>query len=277
MPPSLATVRLPANEWQPTHDLGRHPGLQREGKPAAAARRDRLGHAPERRSQLEVVFIDDGSKDGSWEVDLRPGAALRLGARRASSGATSARRRRCRRGSRRRGATSSSPSTPTCRTTPPRSRASSRRSSRAARTRPARRRLRLEARSARPLAQGLAEPGLQPHGQLAHRRPPARPQLRHEGVPRRGLPRDPPLRRAAPLHPGPRGGARLPRRRDRDQPPAPALRRVQVRRAPLRQRLPRPLDRQVPHGLRPTAAARAWGRWGWSASCSAARGCCTSP
>ena len=41
----------------------------------------------------------------------------------------------------------------------------------------------------------------------ADRRPPARPQLRHEMLPGRNLPRGAPLRRAAPLHPRPGGGA----------------------------------------------------------------------
>ena len=59
---------------------------------------------------------------------------------------------------------------------------------------------------------------------VTDRRAPARPQLRHEVLPRRDLPRGPPLRRAAPLHPGAGGGARLPRRRDRDQPPPAPLR-----------------------------------------------------
>ena len=46
--------------------------------------------------------------------------------------------------------------------------------------------------------------------ELADRRAAARPQLRHEVLPRRGLPRGAAVRRAAPLHPGAGGGARLP-------------------------------------------------------------------
>ena len=56
--------------------------------------------------------------------------------------------------------------------------------------------------------------GLQLAGQLADRRAAARPQLRHEVLPPRGLRRSPALRRAAPLRAGAGRGPRLPRRRD---------------------------------------------------------------
>ncbi len=77
---------------------------------------------------------------------------------------------------------------------------------------------------------------LQLAGQLADRRPAARPQLRHEVLPPRGLRRGAALRRAAPLRPGAGRCPRLPRRRDRDQPPAAQVRPLEVRRAAVRAR-----------------------------------------
>ena len=42
---------------------------------------------------LDVVFVDDGSTDGSWDVLVRPGRRPILGSGRSASAATSARRR----------------------------------------------------------------------------------------------------------------------------------------------------------------------------------------
>ena len=67
----------------------------------------------------------------------------------------------------------------------------------------ARRRQRLEADPARPLAQGLPQPRLQLAGQQADRLPAPRPQLRLQGLPPRGARRGRHLRRAAPVRPGP--------------------------------------------------------------------------
>ena len=93
-----------------------------------------------------------------------------------------------------------------------------------------RRRQRLEEDPARPLAQGLSQPGLQLDGQPPDRLPPARPQLRLQALSPRGAARGRHLRRAAPVHPGAGARPRLPRRRGRGPPPAPAARRVEVRR-----------------------------------------------
>ena len=62
------------------------------------------------------------------------------------------------------------------------------------------------------------------------------------------------LRRAAPLHPGARPPARLPRRRAPGQPPAARARPLAVRARALRPRLPRPAHRLVHRPLPPPAA-----------------------
>ena len=74
------------------------------------------------------------------------------------------------------------------------------------------------------------------------------------------------LRRAAPLHPGPRALPRPPHRRAAGQPPPARARPLAVRRRALRTRLPRPADRLVHR------AATATGR----CTSSAASGCCSA-
>ena len=80
------------------------------------------------------------------------------------------------------------------------------------------------------------------HG-LDLRRAAARHELRAEGLPRRGRPRAPALRRAAPLHPGARAPPRLPR--------SPSCRSITVR------------------------ASTAGRATGWSATCAASSTCST--
>ena len=77
---------------------------ERESLPQLLAEIGRVG---ERHGiELEVIFVDDGSRDGSWETIRELASRTRM-CQAFDSGATSARRRRCRRGSGRRGARSS--------------------------------------------------------------------------------------------------------------------------------------------------------------------------
>ena len=128
----------------------------------------------------------------------------------------------------------------------------------AADRRGARRRQRLEAGPARPLAQGLPVARLQLDGQPADRRAAARPQLRHEVLPPRGVS----TRcgstasctascRCWPHARGFRVGELVINHRPRQ------VRPLEVRLAAVHQGLPRPADRQVPDRLRPAAAAPA--------------------
>ena len=68
-----------------------------------------------------------------------------------------------------------------------------------------------------------------------------------------------PLRRAPPVRPRPGPRAGLPRRRDRRQPPAPQVRPLQVRGRPVHQGAARPPDRPLPLAVRPEAPARPGG------------------
>ena len=90
--------------------------------------------AHQARLDLEVLFVDDGSTRRLVGGRQRSGAARPSRCAAFAFAATSARRRPCRRASAPLAATSSSRLTPTCRTTPPRSRASSPRWNRAGRT-----------------------------------------------------------------------------------------------------------------------------------------------
>ena len=83
--------------------------------------------------------------------------------------------------------------------------------------------------SARPAAPPGALAGLQRGHRLGLRRPPARHELRPEGLPRRGGARPPALRRAAPVHPGAGAQSRLPGRRAAGQPPPARARPLALR------------------------------------------------
>ena len=65
------------------------------------------------------------------------------------------------------------------------------------------------------------------------------------------------LRRTAPVHPGPGGCPRVQGRRAGDQPPAAEVRQVEVRDSPVRQGVPRPHHGAVPDRVRPSPAAPA--------------------
>jgi hypothetical protein len=186
-----------------TAPLGPDPGLvslvipvlnERESLPALFAEIAEVAEA--NRLRVEVVFVDDGSTDGSWDViaelsakhpevrgvkfrrNFGKAAALAAGFKEARGGVGHHPRRRPA------GRPARDPALPGV--------AAGR----------VRRGQRLEAEAARPVAQGLAEPGVQLAGRVGDRGAIARPQLRHEGVPRRGVPRGEALRRVAPLHPG---------------------------------------------------------------------------
>ncbi len=106
-------------------------------------------------------------------------------------------------------------STATSRTTRPRSRACWRSSRRASTSSPAGRRagaIRWRRRFLSRIFNAVTGRDL--------RAAPARHELRPEGVPRRGRPRPPALRRAAPVHPGARPLPRLPRGGAAGEPPA---------------------------------------------------------
>ena len=112
-------------------DLGRSsPCTTRSG--ASRSLHDELAAALDPLDQSwEVVFVDDGSTDGTFAALTRLHAERTTTFASCGCGATSARPRRCRRASQARRARSSSRSTATSRTTRPRSRGCSRSSTRA--------------------------------------------------------------------------------------------------------------------------------------------------
>ena len=105
-----------------------------------------------------------------------------------------------------------------------------------------------------PFARRVLSRDLQHGHRLALRRPPARHELRAQGVPRRRRPRARPLRRAPPVHPRAGARSRLPRHRARRQPPPARARSQPLRHGALRARVPRPADRHVHEPLPPPAA-----------------------
>src|SRR6185437_9865166 len=62
--------------------------------------------------------------------------------------------------------------------------------------------------------------------------------------------------RAPPVRAGARPRTRIPRRRDRGQPPPATVRLLQVRRGAVRQGAARPPHRPLPHALQPAPAPR---------------------
>src|SRR5581483_11475040 len=87
----------------------------------------------------------------------------------------------------------------------------------------------LEGAPARPAAPPAPVPRVQHRHPMDLGRPAARHELRAEGLPRRGRPRPPPVRRAPPLHTRARPPPRLPDRRAAGQPPAPRARTIPLR------------------------------------------------
>src|SRR5262249_58541247 len=112
-----------------------------------------------------------------------------------------------------------------------------------------------------PLAKGRPQPRVQLDGQPADGLPPARPQLRVQGLSARGPRRGRHLRRAAPVRPRPGPCAGVPGRRDRGPPPPPQVRGVEVRPLPTCERFPGPDDRPLPDAVRPAPPACDWGGW----------------
>src|SRR5581483_5103942 len=115
-------------------------------------------------------------------------------------------------------------------------------------------RLRLEGAAARPAAPPAPVPRLQHGHALDFGRPAARHELRPEGLPRRGRPRPPALRRAPSLHPGARPPPRVPDRRAAGQPPTPRARPLPLRARAVPARLPRPAHRVLHRTVPPPAA-----------------------
>ncbi len=157
---------------------------------------------------VEFIFVDDGSRDGSWAVlaglarrdprvrairfrrNFGKAAALTAGLPGGAGRAGLHARRRSP------GRPGRDPALP-------------------GGTRPGfRRRQRLEENAARPLAQGLSQPRVQLDGQPPDGLPPARPQLRVQGLPPPGPARGRHLRRAAPLRAGAGARPRLSRGRE---------------------------------------------------------------
>ena len=199
--------------------------------------------------EFEVIFVDDGSSDGSMSVLTRlhdelpnvvvvhlrrnfgKAAALQAGFLEARGDVDRDHRRR-----------------------PPRRPGRDPEAPRQAR-RGLRPRLGLEDASQRPAPQAAVLPRLQLGDGRRLRHPPARRELRPEGVPRRGAAGHAPLRGAPPLHPDPRRIPRLPRRGDPRQPPPAPARPLAVRARALPPRLLRPPERHV-HGPLPPSAPR---------------------
>ena len=86
------------------------------------------------------------------------------------------------------------------------------------------------------------------------RSPPPRLQLRLQDLPARGGAGDPAVRGAPPVHPGAGRLARVPDLRGAGAPSTPAVRSIQVRLGSPLARVPRPPDRAVPDPLHAAAA-----------------------
>ena len=196
----------------------------------------------------EVVFVDDGSTDGTFAALTRLHAAHERSARRPPAaqlrqvGGAAGRLRGSAGGHRRHD-----------RRRPPGRSGGDPAPAREAR-RGLRPRLGLEDQAARPALAARCSRGSSTPSRAALRAAPARPQLRAEGVPRRGRARPSHLRRAAPLHPRARALPRLSRRRAAGEPPAARARALALRDGALRARLPRSAHRHL-HGPLPAPAA----------------------
>ena len=155
----------------------------------------------------EIIYVDDGSKDGSFGAPKQLAETASRSASSSSSAATSGRPPRWRPGSKRSRATSSSSWTATSRTTRPRSRACSRRWKRATSTSSA-----AGARTARTPRSAASCPSRIANWLISKVSGVAAPRLRlhAQGVPPRGAGERAAVRRDAPLHPGatPPGPAR---------------------------------------------------------------------
>ena len=199
--------------------------------------------------RFEIVFVDDGSTDGSFAGDAGAGGEPRRRARRQAAPQLRQGRRTLARvrgvpRRRRRHAGRRPPGRP--RRDPAARLASGRR------LRP---RVGLEAEPPGPAEQDTAVAALQLDGAADVGSPAARLQLRPQGIPPGGRGHHPRLRRAAPLHPGRRGAGRVPRHRGACAPPQADGGRVQVRLAALPARLPRPDDGPLPGPVPAPAAA----------------------
>ncbi len=115
-------------------------------------------------------------------------------------------------------------------------------------------RLRLEDEAARPAFSPAAFEALQRRRRQGFRRPPARHELRAQGVPCGGRRGHAPLRGAAPIHPGARALPRVSHRGTARQPSATRARPLELRRRALRARVPRSPHGDV-HGPVPPPAA----------------------
>ena len=198
----------------------------------------------------EVLFVDDGSRDDSYEIlarlqarrPARPGGPIPAQLR-PDGGLLGRVRLRPRAGHRHVGRRSAERSA--------RHPGAGREAGRGLRHR-----LRLAARSEGQVADApRAVDHRQPADLERDRRRPARLRLLAEGVPGRGGEAAAALRRDAPLHPGDRQRAGRQGHRDGGEPPAADGRHVEVRPVAHDPRDPRPADGQVPAEVRDAAAA----------------------